>query len=303
MGQGGKQHVRGPAPWGLAALEPVPLLLGAGWVGDLDRWPAPHARARLTVRTQPSHAKLAGEAHIAQPVAQPSHLVVQGAGPDVRIVGEPGGQVGHERLQRVGRRAAPAGGPLTPHVGTDRLRIAVEMTGDGRDRPSPLAQCVHLHVFSPCEHGAGTPSGCGLAPPASRESHSCWWTSNGQPECSGVGRFSDRVRGVSRDPHQGGYGPISCALACGKLENAGYSDARAARKQPPCAVARIAHPAIAPVGTAIPASTALVITLQCSASHAKQVVWFVSSCVVVMRSGRVARARPSGAAAGPGRIG
>jgi len=194
VGQGGKQHVRGPAPWGLAALEPVPLLLGAGWVGDLDRWPAPHARARLTVRTQPSHAKLAGEAHIAQPVAQPSHLVVQGAGPDVRIVGEPGGQVGHERLQRVGRRAAPAGGPLTPHVGTDRLRIAVEMTGDGRDRPSPLAQCVHLHVFSPCEHGAGTPSGCGLAPPASRESHSCWWTSNGQPECSGVGRFSDRVR-------------------------------------------------------------------------------------------------------------
>jgi len=138
VGQGAKQHVRGPAPGGLAALEPVPLVFGAWWVGDLDRGPAPHARAGLAVRTQATPAELAGEAHIAQPVAEPGDLVVQGAGPDVGVVGEPGGQVGHERPQRVGCRAAPAGGAPTPHVGTDRLGVAAQMTGDGRDRPPPL---------------------------------------------------------------------------------------------------------------------------------------------------------------------
>jgi hypothetical protein len=174
--QAAKQHVRGATPRRPAALEPVPLQLRTRWVVDLDRGPAAHPCARLAVWAQLVGAQLAGEAHIAQAVAEPAHLVVQGAGPDVRVVGEPSGQVVGERRQRVSHRAAPPGLALAIDIRADRLGITVKMAGDGRNRPSPLAQYVHLHGFSPCEHGAGTPSAGAWTPSASRESHSRWWT-------------------------------------------------------------------------------------------------------------------------------
>jgi hypothetical protein len=38
-----------------------------------------------------------------------------------------------------------------------RVAVTVNMSGDGRDRPSPLVPSMYLHVVSPCEHGAGLP--------------------------------------------------------------------------------------------------------------------------------------------------
>jgi hypothetical protein len=38
--------------------------------------------------------------------------------------------------------------PLAAEVITDRLTVMVKVTGDGRDRPSPLSECMCLHVVS-----------------------------------------------------------------------------------------------------------------------------------------------------------
>ncbi len=63
----------------------------------------------------PASPHLADEARVAQRIAEPPDLVIEGRGPDVRIVDEPRRQVLGERLERVGRRSGPdAGNPLVP---------------------------------------------------------------------------------------------------------------------------------------------------------------------------------------------
>ncbi len=71
------------------------------------------------------------------------------------------------------------------------------MTGDGRDRPSPRAESGCLHVFLPCEHGAGPPGGWGFvttsfrrAPPELVDLRPPTWSGGGEFRRSTLGRFA-----------------------------------------------------------------------------------------------------------------
>ena len=105
----------------------------------------------------------AHEGRVAARVAEGDDLVVERGQPEVWVIAEARSQVGHEGLDRVGSGTAPDTGlAFTADIGADRLAIALEVAGDGRDRPAPLVQCVDLHVFSLCEHGAGLLRCCGF---------------------------------------------------------------------------------------------------------------------------------------------
>ena len=108
--QRAQQHVGRRSPRSVAALEPVPLDLLAGRMVDLDGVAALDARAGFAVRPEPGQPHLADEARVAQRIAEPADLVIEGRGPDVRVVDEPRRQVLVERLERVGRRAGPDAG-------------------------------------------------------------------------------------------------------------------------------------------------------------------------------------------------
>ena len=105
--QRAQQHVGRRSPRSVAALEPVPLDLLARRMVDLDGVAALDPGAGLAVRPEPGQAHLAGEGGVAQRIAEPPDLVIEGRGPDVRIVDEPRRQVLGERLERVGRRSWP----------------------------------------------------------------------------------------------------------------------------------------------------------------------------------------------------
>jgi hypothetical protein len=75
--QAAKQHLCGAAPRRPATLQPVPLQLRTWRLVDLDRGLAASPCARLAVWAQLVDAQLASEAHLAQAVAEPAHLVVQ----------------------------------------------------------------------------------------------------------------------------------------------------------------------------------------------------------------------------------
>ena len=109
------------------------------------------------MRAQALGPDLAHERRIALGVAERFDLLEQDGAPDVVVIGEAGGQVLLEGGQRVRPTAGPhARDPFVVHIGPDRLPVAVQVTGDGRDRPSPLPQCMSFHVFSSCEHGGGS---------------------------------------------------------------------------------------------------------------------------------------------------
>jgi hypothetical protein len=117
---------------------------------DLHRLPATHPGARLTVRAQPGEAQLAGKARIGTAVSERHHLVEQRRRPQVRIVDEAGRHIGDERRQRIRRRRpAHARFAFAVEIRADRLAVALEMTGDRRDRPPPLGQGISFHVFTP----------------------------------------------------------------------------------------------------------------------------------------------------------
>ena len=105
------------------------------------------------MRPEPGQPHLAHEARVAQRIAEPFHLVIEGRRPHVRIVDEPRRQVFGERLERVWRRLGPdSRDPLPVDVGPDRLAVSAEVPGDRRDRPAPAPQCMCFHVFPMCEH-------------------------------------------------------------------------------------------------------------------------------------------------------
>ena len=135
---------------------------------DLDRQAAPDPLTRLAVGPQGMGPHAAHERGVAARVAERDDLVVEGREPEVRVVTEAGPQVRDERLDGIGRAAtSDTRAAFAADIGADRLAVALEMAGDGRDRPAPLVQCVDLHVFSPCEHRAGLLRCCGLTPSAS----------------------------------------------------------------------------------------------------------------------------------------
>src|SRR6202034_3988516 len=124
------------------------------------------------------HPHLAGEARVAQRIAKPDDLVIEGRGPHVGTVDEPGRQVLAERLERVWCSAdSDAGGPLPIDIGPDRLAVPAEVPGDRRDGPAPLPECMCFHVFPMCEHAERVPLRAGWLgrSSASKGPQPHWW--------------------------------------------------------------------------------------------------------------------------------
>ena len=68
--------------------------------------------AGLTDRAQIAGADVAGQALIRQAEPESLQLVVQGAGPQMRVLDQPGRHVVDERVERVRRRPRPHPGLL-----------------------------------------------------------------------------------------------------------------------------------------------------------------------------------------------
>jgi hypothetical protein len=99
-------------------------------------------------------ADLAHERRVAAGVAERDDLNEQRRRPQVRVIGEPGPDVDLEVDQRIiDDSDTNAGLAVAVQIGPHRLAVALEMAGDGRDRPAPFLQRVGFHVFSLCEHG------------------------------------------------------------------------------------------------------------------------------------------------------
>lgn len=171
------EQVRGLAPPPLLGrvgqLEPVPLGLLARRVRDDRDGAAPGRRARLTRRAQPPRAQLPRQRRIGPVVAQLEQLVVQRAGPHVRVIAQPPRAVRLELLERVRPRARAHPRLPTRQVGPDRLAVPAQMPSDRADRPAPLPQCMYLDVVLPCEHEqrGSFVLVSGQRPPASKEPH------------------------------------------------------------------------------------------------------------------------------------
>ena len=158
--QRAQQHVRGAAPRRPAPLEPVPLDLLARRVVDLDRVAALHPRARLAVRPQAAAggpgARTSGSCAGSR-ARRPRRTATSPTDAGHRRTG-PGCRPRTARADRAPTRGPDTGLAVAVQIGADRLAVALEMAGDGRDRPAPFLQRVGFHVFSLCEHGSGAPS-------------------------------------------------------------------------------------------------------------------------------------------------
>jgi site-specific recombinase XerD len=146
------------------------------------------------------------ETRIAQPIAERDDFVEERREPEVRIVGEAGGEIGDEGLERIRARPAPdARGPAAADVRADRLAIAPEVAGDGRDRPTSPGECVDFHVFSLCEHGPGPLPSCGVEHHQHRTGPAPFPIIPSRTARSGrsdLGRFGDQLWGDSAVPRQ-----------------------------------------------------------------------------------------------------
>ena len=155
---------------------------------------------------QVSCADRPDEGRIAARIAELPDLVEQGGQPEMGIVVEAGRKIRRERLEWIrDRGSADAGRALTSDIGADRLAVAPEVTGDGRDRPASSGECVGLHVFSLCEHRRGLLRCCGF------DTNSIGWgpapcldgpVVGPRSRCSSLGSFGDQVWGISGDRQQ-----------------------------------------------------------------------------------------------------
>ncbi len=140
VGQGAQQDVGRAAPGRPASLEPVPLDLLTRRMGDLDGQASGDPVTGLAVGPQAVGPHRTHEGRVAARVVERDDLVIEGGEPEMRVVAEAGSQVRHERLDGVGCAAASGSGLAFPaDIGADGLAVALEVTGDGRDRPAPLA--------------------------------------------------------------------------------------------------------------------------------------------------------------------
>ena len=95
------------ARW-VGQFHPVPLGLLPGRVRDHRDRPVLRGVARLALPGAGPGAQLAGQRRIRPVVPQVGQLVEQGGRPQVRVLGQPGGTVVGERLERIQPRAGPA---------------------------------------------------------------------------------------------------------------------------------------------------------------------------------------------------
>lgn len=83
--------------------------------------------------------RIACECLVGLSVAEVFEFVAQGAGPQVRVFGQTGTDVGDEWLERIDLGgAADAGFSGAVEVVADGAAVAAQMSGDRRDRPPLL---------------------------------------------------------------------------------------------------------------------------------------------------------------------
>lgn len=110
---------------------PVPLGLLTGRVVDHRDRAALGRPARLAGRAQATHPQLTGHGRVGPGEPQVGHLVHQRGRPQVRVLGQPGGAVGHERLEQVRARAGSLpSDTVAVGVGADGLAVTAEVVGD-----------------------------------------------------------------------------------------------------------------------------------------------------------------------------
>ena len=82
-------------------------------------------------RPQIPRPDVAGQALIRQPEPQVFELVEQGAGPQVRVLDQPGGDIVDERVERIRCRPGPhPGRGVTGQILADRLAVMAGVAGD-----------------------------------------------------------------------------------------------------------------------------------------------------------------------------
>src|SRR6476659_9241176 len=131
----------------IGQFQPVPLGFIPRSVRDDRVGTFGSGAARLAVRTQIPRPDIAGQALIRQPEPQLFELVEQGAGPQVRILSQPGADIVDERLERIRtqprphpRRSLPR--QIIPH----RLTVPTGVSSDRRDRPTTFTKGMYFHI-------------------------------------------------------------------------------------------------------------------------------------------------------------
>jgi hypothetical protein len=119
---------------------PFPKGFVARSVRDHRVGPLRGRAACFTHRTQIPGADVAGQALIRQPKAQLLEFVVERAGPQVQVLGQPRDHVVDERIERIRVGAGThAGRAVTGQILADRFTVEAGVTGDRRDRPTTFA--------------------------------------------------------------------------------------------------------------------------------------------------------------------
>src|SRR4029079_4006734 len=134
--------MRGLAPspefgW-IRQFQPIPLCFITRGMWDHRVRPFSGRTTRLADRAQTPLADVAGQALIRQAEPQLLPLIEQGAGPQVRVLGQPGADVVDEQIERI--RAGSSPNPrliVTVEIFTDRLAVEPGVGGGRPDTPKP----------------------------------------------------------------------------------------------------------------------------------------------------------------------
>ncbi len=147
------QHEPRLAPRRDRQLQPVPLNLLARRVVDLDRrrLPGPVLTGHAD-RPELQPPDLADQGRIGPIEPGVDQLAEQHGRLDVRVLDEPGLQIGAERFKAARRRRPVLTGAIAGEVLPDGLAVPAGMPGDRRRIPATLRERVYLHVVLLCEH-------------------------------------------------------------------------------------------------------------------------------------------------------
>jgi hypothetical protein len=117
-------------------------------------------------------ADLAGQGLIRQLEPELEEFVHQGLSPQVRVLEQPGRDIGLEGIERVrAGMSAFTNDPGAIHVRADGLAVPTGALGDLADRHSLSYRSVNIRVFLPCQHEEASlsePMVRGQRPSASR---------------------------------------------------------------------------------------------------------------------------------------
>ena len=148
--QGTNQHIRLLAPRRLRQLKPVQLQLLTRVVIQPDRDLHPTGLAAVTDRPQAELSDLADQRRVGAIEPERHELVEQHASAQMRVIDEPGLDVGAVELKTA--RCPIPGWPVAGQVLRDRLAVPAGMPRDRGLRPTPARKCVYLHIVLLGQH-------------------------------------------------------------------------------------------------------------------------------------------------------